>query len=305
MSVRPILPATELPPDSLPERMRFNVERELTLIKGKQKSAYEGRISARYAALAAPTGGKWVQGDVVRNSAPAVASGVILYGWLCTVTGDPGTWEPLYIGNSAGAPGSGTVTNFSASGTEGVTTNVTDPTTTPALAIGLGAITPSSVAASGAVSGSNLSGTNTGDQLTFKTLAVSGQSDVVADAAADTLTLVAGSGIAITTNAAADAVTIAATAAAGALVAGQIEVDFGTTPVADATFTVSVSSVISTSIIVAAMSSDAPTGKDADEVEMDYLDIRCKAGTGLFTMFVSAANDALVADKFKINYHIG
>ena len=53
-----------------------------------------------------------------------------------------------------------------------------------------------------------LSGTNTGDQNIFQTIAVSGQSNVVADTTSDTLTLVAGSNISITTDAAADSVTI-------------------------------------------------------------------------------------------------
>ena len=44
----------------------------------------------------------------------------------------------------------------------------------------------------------------------FGTVAVSGQSDVVADASADTLTLVAGTGITLTTDAAADSITISA-----------------------------------------------------------------------------------------------
>jgi len=57
-----------------------------------------------------------------------------------------------------------------------------------------------------------LSGTNTGDQNLFGTIAVSGQSDVVADSTSDTLTLAAGSGITITTNAGTDPVTIAASA---------------------------------------------------------------------------------------------
>lgn len=48
----------------------------------------------------------------------------------------------------------------------------------------------------------------------FKTIAVSGQSDVVADSSTDTLTLVAGSNVTITTDAATDSITIAATAAA-------------------------------------------------------------------------------------------
>lgn len=57
-----------------------------------------------------------------------------------------------------------------------------------------------------------VSGTNTGDQLTFKTISVIGQSDVVADSLTDTLTLV-GSGVAITTNAATDTITFTAAGA--------------------------------------------------------------------------------------------
>lgn len=45
---------------------------------------------------------------------------------------------------------------------------------------------------------------------TFSTIAISGQSDVVADSATDTLTLVAGSNITLTTNAGTDTITIAA-----------------------------------------------------------------------------------------------
>lgn len=44
--------------------------------------------------------------------------------------------------------------------------------------------------------------------LSFTTIAVSGQSNVVADSTADTLTLVAGTGITLTTNAATDTITI-------------------------------------------------------------------------------------------------
>lgn len=47
-----------------------------------------------------------------------------------------------------------------------------------------------------------------GEVNTFSTLAVAGQSNVVADSPTDTLTLVAGAGISITTNASTDAVTI-------------------------------------------------------------------------------------------------
>lgn len=59
------------------------------------------------------------------------------------------------------------------------------------------------------------SGTNTGDQNLFSTIAVSGQSNVVADSTSDTLTLVAGTNVTITTNAATDTITIAATGGGG------------------------------------------------------------------------------------------
>ena len=49
----------------------------------------------------------------------------------------------------------------------------------------------------------------------FKTISVSGQSDVVADAAADTLTLVAGSNMTITTNSSGDTITFASSGSGG------------------------------------------------------------------------------------------
>lgn len=60
-----------------------------------------------------------------------------------------------------------------------------------------------------------ISGTNTGDQNLFSTIAVSGQSNVVADSTSDTLTLAAGSGISITTNATTDTITITNTGGGG------------------------------------------------------------------------------------------
>ena len=51
----------------------------------------------------------------------------------------------------------------------------------------------------------------------FATIAVSGQSNVVADAPNDTLTLVAGTGVTITTNAGSDSITIASTAGTGTI----------------------------------------------------------------------------------------
>ena len=61
------------------------------------------------------------------------------------------------------AGSTGTVTSVSVTTANGVSGSVATATTTPAITLTLGAITPTSVAASGTVTGSNLSGTNTGN----------------------------------------------------------------------------------------------------------------------------------------------
>jgi len=61
-----------------------------------------------------------------------------------------------------GGAGSGTVTSVSVTTANGVSGSVATSTTTPAITLSLGAITPTSVAASGTVTGSNLSGTHSG-----------------------------------------------------------------------------------------------------------------------------------------------
>jgi hypothetical protein len=70
--------------------------------------------------------------------------------------------------------GSGTVTSVSVTTANGVSGTVATPNTNPAITLTLGAITPSSVAATGTVSGSNLTGTNTGDQTITLTGDVTG-----------------------------------------------------------------------------------------------------------------------------------
>lgn len=87
------------------------------------------------------------------------------------VQGPQGPAGPAGPAGPPGPAGSGTVTSVSVVTANGVSGSVADPTTTPAITLSLGAITPTSVAASGAISagamvtGSNLSGFNTGDQV--------------------------------------------------------------------------------------------------------------------------------------------
>ena len=105
------------------------------------------------------------RGDIIYRNATvwtvllAGTSGQVLTAHGATT--DP-TWE------TPAAPGTGTVTTVSVVTANGISGTVANPTTTPAITLALGAITPTSVAATGTVTGSNLSGsssgTNTGDQ---------------------------------------------------------------------------------------------------------------------------------------------
>jgi hypothetical protein len=66
-------------------------------IEIKVNGLADGRITATHnAQTAAPTTGAHAVGDFVRNSAPVVAgapgSQYVILGWLCTVSGEPGTW---------------------------------------------------------------------------------------------------------------------------------------------------------------------------------------------------------------------
>jgi hypothetical protein len=84
----------------------------------------------------------------------------------------------------------------------------------------------------------------------------------------------------------------------------QTEIDFGVTPVSEASFTISDVDVSATSQLIGYVAYEAPTGKDLDELEMDGLDLKFAPGTDEFTLYARGL-DGYVADKFKINYLIG
>lgn len=100
------------------------------------------------------------KGDLITFSTSAVrfpvgANGEALIADSSTTTG-------LKWANVGGTGGS--VIGFNFTNANGISGTVTDATSSPNLTLSLGAITPTSVAATGSVTGSNLSGTNTGDQ---------------------------------------------------------------------------------------------------------------------------------------------
>ncbi len=88
--------------------------------------------------------------------------------------GVPPVFAGKLIDAFGGGGGSGTVTSVSVTTANGVSGTVANPTTTPAITLSLGNITPTSVAAGGNVTGTNLSGTNTGDQTITLTGDVTG-----------------------------------------------------------------------------------------------------------------------------------
>lgn len=119
------------------------------------------------------------------SGGPVTGSGTLtLGGTLAVSNGGTGATSAAAALTSLGAyPASnpsgytsntGTVTSTSVTTANGVSGTVSNATTTPAITITLGAITPTSVAASGTVTGSNLSGSNTGDQTITLTGDVTG-----------------------------------------------------------------------------------------------------------------------------------
>jgi hypothetical protein len=119
------------------------------------------------------------------SGGPITSSGTItLGGVLAVASGGTGATTAAAALTSLGAyPASnpnnytsngGTVTSVSVTTANGVSGTVTNPTTTPAISLVLGAITPTSVASTGTVTGSNLSGSNTGDQAIVLSGDVSG-----------------------------------------------------------------------------------------------------------------------------------
>lgn len=96
----------------------------------------EGQIVANYAAATSvPTTGTHQQGDMVRNSEPAEVGAApntyIVFGWICTVGGTPGTWEEMRVPTDLWGGGGNSVTvtcDFGASFTDKAQTVVTGQT---------------------------------------------------------------------------------------------------------------------------------------------------------------------------------
>lgn len=80
-----------------------------------------------------------------------------------------------------------------------------------------------------------------------------------------------------------------------------VELDFGSTPTRSTVATINDQRVTATSNILMLQSGIAPTGKSADENEMDTLICRCLPAAGSFTAYINSM-DGWVVGKFKFNY---
>lgn len=165
-----------------------------------------------------------------------------------TTTGSSGA--ATFIGGVLNIPqytaGTGTVTSVSVVTANGISGSVATATTTPAITLTLGAITPTTVngitfSGSGSIANSGTtaltsftgsgtsSGTNTGDQNLFSSVIVSGQTTVTVNSATTALTLVAGTNITLTTDNTAKTVTITSSGGGSGLTVGTTTITSGTT----------------------------------------------------------------------------
>lgn len=150
------------------------------------------------------TGTAGTYGQVTTDAQGRVSSGTIIA-------------DPTHGGTGIANNSASTITisgNFAATYTLTGVTAVTLPTS-------------GTLATTAQITGTN-SGTNTGDQLIFKTISVSGQSDIVADTTSDTLTIVAGTGVTLTTDSTTDTLTITNSSTSGLLATTQSAMEAGT-----------------------------------------------------------------------------
>ncbi len=265
------------------------------------------------------------------NTAPNVDQNI----WA-TITGDTGTTTANTTTDSisiAGGTGittavSGdvlTITNSSPNVTQNLWENFSADTGTTAANTATDTLTVSGGTGVGTtIAGDTLTITNTSPnvvQNAFTTIAVSGQSNVVSDSSTDTLTLVAGSNISITTDSGSDEITITSTASGGGTPGGsttELQYNNGGAFAGDSdltwasgTNTLSATNIIADSIETATISApsglagtytiSSPTTITLDPVSEVILDapikLLGKTATQLATFTASAGTMVAVSDN--------
>ena len=139
-----------------------------------------------------------------------------------------------------------------------------------------------------------LAATDTNTQTeSFKTIAVSGQSDVVADSSADTLTIAAGSNVTITTTAGTDTLTFAATDTNTQLTQEQVE-DYVNGLIVGGTNVTATYDDAAGTLTIAATDTDTNTQLTQEQVE-DYVNGVITAGSNITKTYDDAAGTLTIA----------
>lgn len=112
---RPVIPLQ-------PEQMQRKVTDLIRLLNQTVNAMQAGGPGATYTATTAPPSlGSYAAGTVVLNSSPtelgSAPNTYVVYGWICTASGTPGTWEAMNVpsdvfggGGGSGISGEATVT---------------------------------------------------------------------------------------------------------------------------------------------------------------------------------------------------
>lgn len=92
---RPVIPLE-------PEAMRRKVSDLIRILNQTVNAMQAGGPGATYTATTAPpTLGSYAAGTVVLNSSPTelgiAPNTYVVYGWICTASGSPGTWEAMNV----------------------------------------------------------------------------------------------------------------------------------------------------------------------------------------------------------------
>jgi plastocyanin len=134
-------------------------------------------------------------------------------------------------------------------------------------------------------------------QDVFTTVAVAGQSNVVADSPTDTLTLAAGTGITITTNASTDTITITSTASGGAS---------AFTDLSDAsTASLTVDQIYLPAITSLAVGNSGATAYLFDQYSGNNPTIYAISGTTIAFKINASGHPFLIQDPAGNNYNVG
>lgn len=83
----------------------------------------------------------------------------------------------------------------------------------------------------------------------------------------------------------------------------QIEINFGSKPTRYKTFTITDGYVTAASKIIVVQSGNAPSGRSADENEMDPMIFSATSGSGHFTLTASTLNGPVV-NNYKVIYMV-